>query len=95
MKFTSAFAALALSLASSALAQNKCTEFSPCSREGYCDSDAMFCLWDLCDPTTSYNATSCWQPEGCTSRTTTFDSSNDVIAIRTYGGNPQANAFLS
>ncbi|KAJ1852584.1 putative glycosidase CRH2 [Coemansia sp. RSA 1822] len=95
MKFTSAFAAMALSLASSALAQNKCTEFSPCSREGYCDSDAMFCLWDLCDPATSYNATSCWQPEGCTSRTTTFDSSNDVIAIRTYGGNPQANAFLS
>ncbi|KAJ2118699.1 hypothetical protein EV180_007535, partial [Coemansia sp. RSA 518] len=74
---------------------NKCTEFSPCSREGYCDANAMFCMWDLCDPTKSYNATSCWQPEGCLDQTIEFDSSSDVVPIRQYSGNPNTNALVS
>ncbi|KAJ2822020.1 putative glycosidase CRH2 [Coemansia erecta] len=86
---------MALTLASSALGQSTCNEFSPCYNQGYCDSDAMFCLWDQCNPAKSYNATSCWQPEGCTSRSVAFDSSSDVIGIRSYSGNPQTNAFLS
>ncbi|KAJ2156573.1 putative glycosidase CRH2 [Coemansia sp. RSA 552] len=82
-------------MASSVLGQ-KCTdEWSPCSREGYCNSSADFCLWDLCNPSTSYNSTSCWQPEGCASRSVTFDSSADLVAIGNYGGNPDANPFLS
>ncbi|KAJ2370623.1 putative glycosidase CRH2 [Coemansia sp. RSA 2610] len=95
MKLTSALAAAALALTSTALGQSTCSQYSPCYREGYCDSDAMFCLWDLCDPAKSYNATSCWQPEGCTSKTVGFDSSADVVAIRSYAGSPQTNAFLS
>ncbi|KAJ2501542.1 putative glycosidase CRH2 [Coemansia sp. RSA 1972] len=74
---------------------NKCTEFSPCSREGYCDANAMFCMWDLCDPTKSYNATSCWQPEGCLDQTIEFASSSDVVPIRQYSGNPNTNALVS
>ncbi|KAJ2848630.1 putative glycosidase CRH2 [Coemansia brasiliensis] len=95
MKITSIVTAAALSLASSVMGQSTCNEFSPCFREGYCDSSAMFCLWDLCDPVKSYNSTSCWQPEGCISQTVNFDSSSDAVAINSYQGNPQTNKFLS
>ncbi|KAJ1721585.1 putative glycosidase CRH2 [Coemansia erecta] len=97
MKFSPVLASAAALVAAASLAnaQSTCNEWSPCFREGYCDSDAMFCLWGLCDPAKSFNSTSCWQPEGCVSQTTTFDSSSDLVFIRSYPGNPNANPFLS
>ncbi|KAI9481887.1 putative glycosidase CRH2 [Coemansia sp. RSA 990] len=72
-----------------------CNEWAPCYREGYCDANAMFCMWDLCDPAKSYNSTSCWKPEGCLDQTVNFDSSADVVPVKQYGGNPNTNAFVS
>ncbi|KAI7835208.1 concanavalin A-like lectin/glucanase domain-containing protein [Kickxella alabastrina] len=98
MKFSSAFAAaVGILFASSTAvsAQSTCNEWSPCFREGYCDADAMFCLWGLCDETKSFNSTSCWKPEGCSSQTVVFDNSADVVPIRSYGGNPNTSPFLS
>ncbi|KAJ1882307.1 putative glycosidase CRH2 [Coemansia sp. RSA 1722] len=95
MKFNTLMLAATALAASAVQAQSTCTEWSPCFREGYCDSDAMFCLWGLCDETKSFNSTSCWQPEGCASQLVTFDSSADVIGIRSYTGNPNANSYLS
>ncbi|KAJ2086100.1 putative glycosidase CRH2 [Coemansia sp. RSA 986] len=77
------------------LAASQCDEWSPCYREGYCNSSAMFCMWGLCDSTQSYNSTSCWQPETCTTQTVDFTSSSDAISINSYKGNPADNAFVS
>ncbi|KAI9502043.1 concanavalin A-like lectin/glucanase domain-containing protein [Coemansia spiralis] len=95
MRITSALASAVALIAPAVLAQSQCSQWSPCYREGYCDSSAMFCLWGLCDESKSYNSTSCWKPEGCASQTVTFDSTNDVVPINSYSGNPNANAFLS
>ncbi|KAJ1645009.1 putative glycosidase CRH2 [Coemansia asiatica] len=95
MKFNSLLLAATALAASAVQAQSTCNEWSPCFREGYCDSDAMFCLWGLCDEAKSFNSTSCWKPEGCASQLVTFDSSADVIPIRTYSGNPNVNPYLS
>ncbi|KAJ2851385.1 putative glycosidase CRH2 [Coemansia brasiliensis] len=72
-----------------------CNEWAPCYREGYCDANAMFCMWDLCDPEKSYNSTSCWKPEGCLDQTVNFESSADVVPVKQYNGNPNTNAFVS
>ncbi|KAJ1818051.1 putative glycosidase CRH2 [Coemansia sp. RSA 2675] len=96
MKLSVFGAAAVLAAASSqVLAQSTCNQWAPCSREGYCDSNAMFCLWGLCDPVKSFNSTSCWQPEACATQTVNFDSAADAIPIKAYSGNPSTNAFLS
>ncbi|KAJ1668458.1 putative glycosidase CRH2 [Coemansia sp. RSA 1813] len=90
-----AFYVAASALVIAAMAATTCTEFSPCAREGYCNSNAMFCMWGLCDESKSYNSTSCWQPESCASQSVTFDSSSDAIPINSYDGNPNSAAFVS
>ncbi|KAI9501889.1 concanavalin A-like lectin/glucanase domain-containing protein, partial [Coemansia spiralis] len=71
------------------------TASAPCSREGYCNSGPSFCMWGLCNVQNSYNSTSCWNAEGCSSQTVTFDSSADAIAINSYTGNPNTNPYVS
>ncbi|KAJ2542108.1 putative glycosidase CRH2, partial [Coemansia sp. RSA 1933] len=87
--------AAALVTVPTALAASQCDQWSPCYREGYCNSSAMFCMWGLCDSSLSYNSTSCWQPETCESQTVDFTSSSDAISIDNYSGNPETNAFVS
>ncbi|KAJ2348064.1 putative glycosidase CRH2 [Coemansia sp. RSA 2618] len=55
----------------------------------------MFCMWDLCNPSKSYNSTSCWKPEGCLDETINFDSSSNVVPVKQYSGNPNTNALVS
>ncbi|KAJ2762871.1 putative glycosidase CRH2 [Coemansia sp. BCRC 34490] len=95
MRITAMAFAAAAAVLPSVLAQSQCNEWSPCYREGYCDSNAMFCMWGLCDSSKSYNSTSCWQPETCESQTVDFSSSSDAVAVNSYGGNPGTNAFVS
>ncbi|KAJ2334171.1 putative glycosidase CRH2, partial [Coemansia sp. RSA 2673] len=96
MKKFALFAFAAGALASVVAATNtKCPAQAPCSREGNCDSGPTFCMFGLCNPTLSYNSTSCWKPEGCANQNVGFDSVNDAIAIRSYGGNPNVNPFVS
>ncbi|PIA13558.1 hypothetical protein COEREDRAFT_83416 [Coemansia reversa NRRL 1564] len=95
MKITSVLAAATLAMASTTFGQSTCNEWSPCYREGYCNVDASFCLWGLCDESKSYNSTSCWKPEGCTSQVVNFHETSDIIPIGSYAGNPETNAFLS
>ncbi|KAJ2854164.1 putative glycosidase CRH2 [Coemansia erecta] len=98
MRVTASVAATAVAVmmaAPAALAASQCNEWSPCYREGYCNSSAMFCMWGLCDSSLSYNSTSCWQPESCLSQTVDFTSSSDAISINNYNGNPADNAFVS
>ncbi|KAJ1795044.1 putative glycosidase CRH2 [Coemansia sp. RSA 2399] len=90
-----ATAAAAMMAVPAVLAASQCNEWSPCYREGYCNSNAMFCMWGLCDSSLSYNSTSCWQPESCLSQTVDFTSSSDAISIDNYSGNPANNAFVS
>ncbi|KAJ1947684.1 putative glycosidase CRH2 [Kickxella alabastrina] len=78
-----------------AMADSTCNEFSPCYREGYCDTGPMFCMWGLCNESKSYNSTSCWPAEGCINDTTDFTSSSDVVPIKSYTGNPNTNPFVS
>ncbi|KAJ2309588.1 putative glycosidase CRH2 [Coemansia sp. RSA 2705] len=90
-----ALTAGALVSAASSASESTCNEWAPCYREGYCDANAMFCMWDLCDATKSYNSTSCWKPEGCLGQTVNFDSSSDVVPVKQFSGNPNTNAFVS
>ncbi|KAJ1839323.1 putative glycosidase CRH2, partial [Coemansia sp. RSA 486] len=83
------------SLAMAATSAATCTETAPCSREGYCNTGPSFCLWGLCNEDKSFNSTSCWPAEGCSNQVVEFDSSSDLIAIASYGGNPNTNPFLS
>ncbi|KAJ2742218.1 putative glycosidase CRH2 [Coemansia sp. BCRC 34301] len=95
MKLSLLIPAALAAVSSQALAQSTCNQWAPCFREGYCDANAMFCLWGLCDPNKSFNSTSCWQPESCSTQTVNFDSALDAIPIKSYTGNPSTNAFLS
>ncbi|KAJ2863053.1 putative glycosidase CRH2 [Coemansia erecta] len=90
-----AFAVVVGALALNVTADTTCTEYSPCARDGYCNSNAMFCMWGLCDESKSYNSTSCWQPESCATQSTTFDSSSDAIGVSSYDGNPNKTPFVS
>ncbi|KAJ2823402.1 putative glycosidase CRH2, partial [Coemansia sp. 'formosensis'] len=95
MRTFTLFAAAAGAFAYVAAAATKCTASAPCYREGWCDSGPMFCMYSLCNSAASYNSTSCWKPEGCANQNVSFDKSSDVIAIKSYGGNPNANPFVS
>ncbi|KAJ2907814.1 putative glycosidase CRH2, partial [Coemansia aciculifera] len=95
MKFSTITAAALAAISPLSFAQSTCNQWAPCFREGYCDANAMFCLWGLCDPIKSFNSTSCWQPESCSTQAIAFDNPADAIPIKSYSGNPQANSFLS
>lgn len=90
-----ALAMVTMAFASAVVADSKCTAGAPCYREGWCDNGPMFCMYSLCDPSKSFNSTSCWKPEGCTSQETQFDKSSDAVAIKQYKGNPNDNSFVS
>ncbi|KAJ1736178.1 putative glycosidase CRH2 [Coemansia biformis] len=95
MGWPTALAVAAGALATMVSGTNTCSQWAPCYREGYCDASAMFCMWDLCDPSKSFNATSCWKPEGCVNQAVSFDSVTDVVSIKKYSGNPNTNPFVS
>ncbi|KAJ2772314.1 putative glycosidase CRH2, partial [Coemansia nantahalensis] len=95
MGWAAMLAVAAGALAAVASAAGTCNQWAPCHREGFCDANAMFCMWDLCDPKKSYNSTSCWKPEGCVDETVKFDKSSDAVAIKSYTGDPNANPFVS
>ncbi|KAJ2041092.1 putative glycosidase CRH2, partial [Coemansia sp. S16] len=95
MRTFALFAIAAGAFAYVAAAASKCTADAPCFREGWCDKGPMFCMFSLCNVKESYNSTSCWKPEGCSNQNVKFDSSSDVVAIRSYGGDPNATPFVS
>lgn len=87
--------AITLSFASNVIAASKCTANAPCSREGWCDSGPMFCMYSLCNPSKPFNSTSCWKPDGCASADTQFDKSSEIVPIKKYDGSPYTNPFVS
>ncbi|KAJ2891471.1 putative glycosidase CRH2, partial [Coemansia aciculifera] len=95
MKAFSLFAATAGALAAVVSAASKCTADVQCSREGWCGSGPAFCMFGMCNPSQSFNSTSCWKAEGCANQNVSFDSSSDAVAIASYNGNPKTNPFVS
>ncbi|OMH84921.1 putative glycosidase crf2 [Zancudomyces culisetae] len=65
--------------------KSNCPKDSPCCFEGYCNSNAGFCILGNCEPANSYSPNSCWAKPHCKDMSGyNFPSSSDLVELSKF-----------